>query len=265
MFILKHTLADLKQTLAKNNLKSYIFMRILLYTQKIFGFEGYVNNYFYQGYEPFGIIGAKPTIYRLNQFWDENITNKKILDIGSNVGFISCHLATLGNSVTGIELNPILNLISNYFKKVNSIKNVLFICGDFQQINFDEKYDICLSLSNHQTTDQNMSMVFSAYIQKIYNLLEPGGTLIFESHDINGPGLGLPGDDGDIINKIRIMSKYFYITKFKMIKCFLKHNVDDIDKLLLYMIKKPCIQEESLLDKKYDFKKASYDWTYLVN
>jgi hypothetical protein len=65
--------------------------------------------------------------------------------------------------------------------------------------------------------------------------LVPGGLLIFESHNINGPGRGLPGDDGDIEDKIAYMQTRFEVLERYMVACWVPAL--DIDKLFLVLRK----------------------------
>lgn len=194
----------------------------------------YVSGYFYQGLEELGIMGVKPTGFRFKQYQvDDIICGASVLDIGSNCGFVSCWCAKTAKSVTGIELNPYLNRVARDTAEYLKQGNVRIIDGDFAQMDIDEKYDVVLSFSNHHTIDNNLYMEFDAYIRRVLGLLKPGGYLLFESHNVFAEGRGGAGDDGDMDIKMEIMNKYFTIERYRMVKCWLTHMVDDVDKLFI--------------------------------
>ena len=262
-WVTKHIVFDVLNTSLKGNLFFYLRMLKLLKLQKFLPYKTYEDNYFYQGYEVFGIRGAKPTIFRLNQYSDLELPPKsKILDIGSNVGFLDLHLSSLGFNVTGIEINPVLVTAANCFKaKIGA--NTNFICSDFLEYNFKDRFEVVLSLSNHQTTDGNLKIDFNAYIAKVHSLLKTNGIFVFESHNIYGPGKGLPGDDGDILEKITLLTRYFRIYKFKMVKSYLEHNVNDVNKLLVVMYKIDFQSPNMQLVHLNNFYSNNFDYSYI--
>ena len=109
----------------------------------------YCDGYFYQGFQKIGISGIKPTErrmenYSINQYFDKT---KSCLDIGSNAGFLSCHLAESVKLVDAIELNPFLLKMGEAVKSFLELQNVNFIHGDFISYEFQKKYDLIFSLS----------------------------------------------------------------------------------------------------------------------
>jgi SAM-dependent methyltransferase len=194
----------------------------------------YTQGYFYQGLEELGITGAKPTGFRFAQYQvDDILKNKTILDIGSNCGFVASYCAQRSFFVTAVELNPFLNRIARDTVKYLKLNNIAIIENDFSTFTTDQRFDVILSFSNHHTIDGNLHMGFEHYIQKIVSLLNPGGYLLFESHNVFAEGKGNVGDDGDMENKVAIMNKYFDIERYKMVRCYLKHGVEDLDKLFI--------------------------------
>lgn len=194
----------------------------------------YTQGYFYQGLEELGITGAKPTGFRFSQYQvDDILKNKTILDIGSNCGFVASYCAKQASSVTAVELNPFLNRIAKDTVNYLNLRNVHIVESDFSIFTTDNKFDVILSFSNHHTIDGNLHMGFERYIQKIASLLKPGGYLLFESHNVFGSGAGSVGDDGDMEQKLAIMNQYFDIERYKMVRCYLKHAVEDVDKLFI--------------------------------
>jgi len=197
--------------------------------------ERYSQGYFYQGLEDIGITGGKPTGFRFSQYEvDSLLKDAEILDIGSNAGFVACYCAQKGAaSVTAVEINPFLNRIANDTAKFLKLKNVEVIESDFSKFSTDRKFDIVLSLSNHHTIDGKFFLPFDQYVKKVANLLKPEGYLLFESHNVFGPGKGGIGDDGDMELKFQILNRIFDIERYRMVKCYLKHGTEDLDKLFI--------------------------------
>lgn len=217
----------------------------------------YSRGYFYQGLEELGITGGKPTAFRFAQYEvDDLLPGATVLDIGSNAGFVACYCAKRSDKVTAVELNPFLHRIGLEAAEYLGLSNISFVQDDFATFETEEKYDVILSLSNHHTIDGNLNIDFERYIQKIVRMLKPGGRMLFESHDVFGPGRGGHGDDGDMEHKMSIMNRYFDIERHRMVRCYLK-NVD-IDKLFI-------VARQSLSPNKIRFNlseaRKSYQWS----
>lgn len=90
---------------------------------------------------------------RLNHL---EVTNKSVLDMGCNTGYISNYCAVNGASkVVGIDLKQNLIDVCNYVKEIDNISNVEFICIPKQELeenypNLGYPFDIGLNMSNHQ-------------------------------------------------------------------------------------------------------------------
>lgn len=212
----------------------------------------YCDGYFYQGFDKIGISGIKPTEQRIRNYGIQNYfdAGKSVLDIGSNSGFLVCYLAEYFDEVEGIELNPYLVKMGEATKKFLGLENVKFIRENFIKHNFEKKYDIIFSLSNHHTVDGNLNINFERYIKKIYQTLEDNGILFFESHDIDG-------GDADLAEKFKIASKYFELINHKMVEAF--YDVD-IDKLFAIFRRKNEKSEIESLD--FSLEKARRKYHY---
>lgn len=194
----------------------------------------YTKGYFYQGLEELAITGAKPTGFRFRQYQvDDLLAGADVLDIGSNCGFVAAYCARRASSVTAVELNPYLNRIARDTASYLRLRNIDVVDADFTTYDTDRRFDVVLSLSNHHTIDGNLHMGFDAYMRKVAGLLKPGGILLFESHNVYAEGKGAVGDDGDMEEKVAIMNRYFTIERYRMVNCFLKHLVEDLDKLFI--------------------------------
>ena len=214
-----------------------------LYRQNLNWSNTYCHGYAYQGFERIGISGIKPTETRMQEYNIDDYISKsmRILDIGSNCGFMSLYLSEKCSHVDALELNPYLTLIGKNTSKHLNINNVSFIEDDFFEFIPDKKYDVCFSLANHATIDEKLQMKFEDYIAKIFYLLNDNGYLFFETHNVFGPGLGKPGDDGDLDRKFDFVERYFEIVKMKMIKPYV--TAHDVDKLFVVLKKKQSYQE----------------------
>jgi len=205
----------------------------------------YSDNYFYQGLERIGLHGGKPSEARLAKYGISDLltTDLQVLDIGSNCGFWALSIAPFVKHVDGVELNPHLNAIAEDTKAFLAIRNATFHTADFGAFAPAKRYDRVFSLSNHQTIDGNSSLHFPQYVERIWSVMRDGGLLLFESHNVWGPGEGGAGDDGDLEEKFRLVSRYFTLLRYKMIECFYPA---DIDKLFAVFRKKAAVTEPDL-------------------
>ena len=197
--------------------------------------HSYAADYPYQGMERLGVSGIKPSDERFARYDIAEYLrpSDKLLDIGSNNGLWALSLAASVGHVDALEFNPYLVAIANIAKEHIGTDNVSFIPGDFVDFDTEEKYDVLCSLANHCTIDGNLSMGFEQYVAKVFSLLKPGGILLFESHNVFGPGSGRPGDDGDLDAKFDIAERYFSVLKYKMTPAYVP--AFDIDKLFVVM------------------------------
>ena len=217
----------------------------LLYQQTLNWSPSYCDGYAYQGLAEIGVSGIKPTEIRLGNYNIDSLihANDKILDIGSNNGFLAIYFSRKCEQVDALEYNPYLCQLGRATADYLDLKNVNFICDDFYLFSAKQKYNAIFSLANHATIDCKLSINFEEYLQKIYCMLESDGYLFFESHDVFGNGTGNPGDDGDLDLKLDIAAKYFEVIDYKMTAKFVP--CDDIDKLFIVFKRKPDIDLES--------------------
>lgn len=100
-------------------------------------------------------ISQRNTSNRIKKFGIEKeiVRDKKVLDIGSNIGATLLGLAVYEPQfMLGIEYDADKVLLSNKLAKYNQIENILFRQGDIENINeFSEKFDIvfCLAVIEH--------------------------------------------------------------------------------------------------------------------
>jgi SAM-dependent methyltransferase len=197
--------------------------------------HSYAADYPYQGMERLGISGIKPSEERLERYDIAKYIGDRdrVLDIGSNNGLWALTLAPKVGHVDGLEYNPYLVAVGNLAKEHLGIANASFITADFVDFDPSHVYDTVFSLANHCTIDGNLSMDFEQYVAKVFSLLKPGGFLLFETHNVFGPGAGGPGDDGDLDAKFDIAERYFEVLRHKMTRAYVPAT--DIDKLFVVM------------------------------
>jgi len=210
----------------------------ILYLQAVNWPKAYCAGNAYQGLCQLGVSGGKPTELRMAHYDVDGILNDKqrVLDIGSNSGFMSLYFAQRCKHVDALEYNPYLCQIGHTAAAALSISNVSYLCSDYFVFRPRAPYDVVVSCANHATIDNRLSMSFEDYIRKIYAMLHDGGYFLFESHNVFGPGKGGPGDDGDLDAKFDIAERYFEVIKHRMVAAFFPDH--DVDKLFVVMKKR---------------------------
>ena len=191
---------SLKRLSAKNEIKDYGLMlkdstqalwdlhseleKIRLDSAKNYKSYDYGNGYYYQSFKKLNISGYRNTEERIQQLdLRKLVTDKNILDIGSNSGFVLLSLAKEMEKAVGVEFNPYLVETSNQVKKYLGVDNVDFITDSFENYNPPKQtFDIVLSLANHSTYDKNTKQSVDDYFEKTSSLLKSNGQLLFESH-----------------------------------------------------------------------------------
>ena len=187
------------------------------------------QNGFYQGFDEIKINGCRPTEKRFRRYKIEKFLSKKFsaLDIGCNCGFFTIFASRYLDFMEGVEINPYLVEIANDTKNFLKIKNVNFYNSRFEDFEPNHNYDVIFSLANDETIDGNTKFTFEEYIQKIYNLLNENGLLIFEtvSPDTYEPILFQP--------KLKLLKKKFVVLEDKMVKSEYPKNVPERRFLIL--------------------------------
>ena len=222
--------------------------------------RSYCAGFPYQGYGRVGVSGMKPTEERLRRsqlamFLEPGMD---VLDVGSNCGFVALEASRHVRHVDAVELNPYLNLVGEETARWLGTTNVSFITDDFVRYQPRRRYHVVLSLANHHTIDGNLVMGFEEYIAKLHGMLEPGGVLIFESHNVFGPGKGGAGDDGDLDAKFDIMERYFEVVRHKMVERFVQDA--DVDKLVVTLERRPRYEASAKRTLRLAEARTSYQY-----
>lgn len=152
----------------------------------------------YQSYDRINFKGIRWTPEkRIMKYGIINFLTKKskILDIGSNFGFLTCELALTAELVHGIEPNEYLNKIGELTAKYLGIENkVKFFNEKFSNFNSEIQYDIVLSLAAFYTGDGREREDARDYFGRVYKLLCPNGVIIFESTSYDSANKGASYD-----------------------------------------------------------------------
>ncbi len=220
----------LKRLSAQNELRDYSFMlsgtdiqlwnlhekleKIRYELKDRYKSYDYGNGYYYQSMKSNNISGYRNTEQRIEQLdLVSRLKGKKVLDIGSNTGFL---LLSLANTITqgiGVELNHYLVETGKEVQDYMGVKNIEFHAVSFEEFDPEDKqFDIILSLANHSTYDGNTKQSIEDYFKKTADLLSPEGRLIFESH----PPQIEPKEK--LAETLAIIKKYFVIEETPQIE-----------------------------------------------
>lgn len=220
----------------------------------------YCSGYAYQGYERIGLAGIKPTQERLANYgflpWLR--AGMSVLEIGCNNGFMAIELARHAGRVDAVEYNPFLVEIGRTTAAAVGQHNVHYEVADFTTWQPRQRYDVVLSFANHCTIDGNLSVEFESFVAKLWQLTSEDGWLLFESHNVFGPGAGAPGDDGDLDAKFEVMERYFELVDSKMTKAFVP--TQDIDKLFVVLRRRPAVL--ATVNRQMNLAVARQTYTY---
>ena len=130
--------------------------------------------------------------------------------------------------------------------------------ADFTTWQPRQRYDVVLSFANHCTIDGNLSVEFESFVAKLWQLTTEDGWLLFESHNVFGPGAGAPGDDGDLDAKFEVMERYFELEDSKKTKAFVP--TQDIDKLFVVLRRRPAVL--ATVNRQMNLAVARQTYTY---
>ena len=142
----------------------------------------YGEGFFYQSIPTINLAGLRDTKKRLEILkLDELVAEKKVLDIGCNIGSILIELKSNYKKAIGIDYNQECIDVGKHVIENLQKKNLELICDDFNTFDFKERFDVILSLANHSTFDKGISDT-KFYFKKIKSIIKEGGVLVIESH-----------------------------------------------------------------------------------
>lgn len=131
------------------------------------------------------VVGEEILIDRGPRFYENqyegrlkylDVAGKRVLDIGSNTGFISNWCASNGDAahVTGIDIKEEMIHICNSTKKLSGISNVEYVLTDKHDFvkGVHEPYDVALQLSNFDNEITITELEEYSHIAKVW-YIEP--------------------------------------------------------------------------------------------
>lgn len=144
------------------------------------------RGHLYQGHEIWGIPGQRPTLQRINEYQLEKWlpSNARVLDIGCNIGMFGLALSEKIDHYYGFDNNPLLIEIAKQIAEARNIENCQFSCESFQDFaaeNSDKKFSVVLSFAVHVW----IGLSIANYAKAMYELLLPGGILVWESNRLD--------------------------------------------------------------------------------
>jgi len=129
----------------------------------------------------FGINGQRPVTMRYGVYGLDKIIgpDSAVLDLGSNVGFMSLKCAETAREVHGVERYAHWVEIAELAAECLQTKNCHFHCCDALAFEPPCEFDVMLSLSFHHWRPE----IFAKYTETVFKgMLKVGGHLLFESH-----------------------------------------------------------------------------------
>ncbi|KGX93558.1 methyltransferase [Pontibacillus halophilus JSM 076056 = DSM 19796] len=110
-------------------------------------------------------------------------STKDVIDLGCGTGEITLQLAKKGFTMTGVDLSEAMLTIAQQ-KATKARQSIQWVAQDITAINLEESHDLAISycdVVNYLGTSEQIQSFFA----RVYELLRPGGTFIFDSHSIS--------------------------------------------------------------------------------
>lgn len=182
-------------------------------------YDGYKYNYGlpYQSLSILNIFGSRETEVRYDEYNLDSILDADdvILDIGANCGFMVIYsIFKKGCQGDCLDWNPYMLEIGEEVAKFLGFEDkIKFYHDTFQDWSAPRKYSVALSLASHWTTDEGLRLTLRDHMEKIYDILEPDGYLVFESQkgEHHNP---------DFENNINNIQDIFHIESYRVIEAW---------------------------------------------
>lgn len=145
---------------------------------------------FYQSYLGLGFSGQRSTgdrilLYRLADYLKKT---DEVLDVGCNCGFFDLQVAPMVKHITGYEVDEHLAKIADLTGKLVKCKNAEFFCADYWTVLQEKKrYNAVFACAIHYWVLAS-GIQPSDFVGRLYDVLDDGGYLFFESHDLGSFG-----------------------------------------------------------------------------
>ena len=136
----------------------------------------------YQGFSPIGLTGKRDALFRFNIYNLASYLKEDsvVLETGCNCGFLSWLVAQKVHSVDAFDIDPNYIRLGTMLKETYNTKNLTYAVSSFETYRPQRLYDLIVSCAVYGWT----SLPFSAFVAKLTQWLNPGGILLFESHEL---------------------------------------------------------------------------------
>lgn len=165
--------------------------------KRMFGSIGHIP----QGWSRLAIEGRRDTDRRLAMYDLPLNDEMNVLELGSNVGFLTSAIAEQVKFILGIEKDPSSMTISTDVADFFDIENIQIATEQVEKSeHIKPVYDLVLSCQMHHW----VKMGFEDYIDHIVKAVAPKGYLFFESHDTRTI-------DRDYNNKVNLIMRKGFV------------------------------------------------------
>lgn len=153
----------------------------------------YAHGVPYQSLDIANVFGVRESEIRYQNYGLDKLlkSTDRILDIGASCGFISILAAyRTGCRADCVEHNRFMTeigaAVADYLHVADKVK---FVPERFQDWRADISYSVIFSFAAHWTDDEGLRPDFPKHMEKLHELLEAGGYVVFESHtaDVGNP------------------------------------------------------------------------------
>jgi 2-polyprenyl-3-methyl-5-hydroxy-6-metoxy-1,4-benzoquinol methylase len=137
----------------------------------------------YQGSVRLGILGKRPAERRFEVYELQRHMRREasVLEIGCNVGFFTLVVAKNAAAVEAFDVETAYIKIARLAQTFSRINNCSFNVDSVKTFRPDRQYDAVISTATHGWS----GLPFHDYVQLIDESTKPGGTILFESHEID--------------------------------------------------------------------------------
>ena len=175
-------ISDWRFATVPQNIKDILSLRkkVLAKTEEIVGKRFDKLGLCYHSIPELAIIGGRNCRKRSTIFGLDNLSGKRVLDIGCNMGMMSLECSKKALSVDGVEPSRAYYEIAEMLRKFYKRNNVAFHHTTF--LNYlkssDRKYNVILALAVANWVGQKERV----FLKTAFDMLEHGGMLLYESH-----------------------------------------------------------------------------------
>lgn len=157
-----------------------------------------------QGGALLGLGGVRPTGERLDALELDRWVRPgaRALDARAANGVVALELARRGVRVDAMDPDPFLVAIAAESARFLGLSGARVVADDLQGWAAEPGYDLAVSLGAHAHPATRGAPPFEEHVARLFHALRPGGTLLFESHDL---------DTEDLAPAMDVAERYFEV------------------------------------------------------